>query len=396
MSSIVIAGDTSGSVTLQAPAVAGSTTITLPATSGTLLQSGTTVTEAQGGIGTTVGYNGFKNRIINGDMRIDQRNAGASVTGIVGSVYPVDRWPVYSTIAGKLTTQQSTTAPANFINSVVVTSTAATTFAATDEYEIWQKIEGLNVADFGWGTTNAKPFTLSFWVRSSLTGTFGGTATNGSYNRSYVFSYTINTANTWEQKTITISGDTTGTWLTNNGNGLYLAFDLGSGTSYRTTAGAWNSGYYTAPTGAVSVLGTNGATFYITGVQLEKGSTATSFDVRPYATELTLCQRYYWSKALETNYSSIASGAMITTSIARMNVAYPTKMRTSPTITTSNIGNSIISTGLDLNPSGTFTAYANTTSAMMDIDTPATGTVGRGAVWIFGATATTLAASAEL
>jgi len=333
MSSIVIAGDTSGSVTLQAPAVSGTTTITLPATSGTLLQSGTTVTEAQGGTGTTTGYYGFKNRIINGDMRIDQRNAGASVTGIIGSVFPIDRWPVYSTIAGRLTAQQSTVAPPNFINSLLVTSTAATTFAATDEYEIWQKIEGFNVADFGWGTANAKSFTLSFWVRSSLTGTFGGVVTNGSYNRSYVFSYTISTANTWEQKSITIAGDTTGTWITNNGNGLYLSIDLGSGASYKTTAGVWNSGYYTSPTGSINLLATNGATLYITGVQLEKGSTATSFDVRPYATEFALCQRYFQTLVVSTGTGAYISGFVADSASTGFGVAFlPVPMRTAPAL----------------------------------------------------------------
>ena len=255
---------------------------------------------------------GFKNRLINGGMAIDQRNAGASVTGIYGSVYPVDRWPVYGSVANKLTAQRSSTAPTGFSNSVLITSSAATSFGSTDEYSIWQKIEGFNVADFGWGTASAATVTLSFWVRSSLTGTFGGGATNGAYNRSYVFSYTISAANTWEYKTVTIPGDTTGTWITNNGNGLYLAFDLGSGTSLRAAPGSWGAGYYIAPTGATSVLATNAATFYITGVQLEKGSTATSFDYRPYGTELALCQRYY-----ETSY---AAGTKVGTAAANNNV----------------------------------------------------------------------------
>jgi hypothetical protein len=183
-----------------------------------------------------------------------------------------------------------------------------------------------------WGTANAQTVTLSFWVRSSLTGTFGGVVTNGSYNRSYPFSYTITTANTWEYETITITGDTTGTWLTNNGNGLYLSFDLGSGTSYRTTAGSWVSSYYTAPTGATSVLATNGATFYITGIQLEKGTTSTPFDFRSHGTELALCQRYYVRvKPDGAGNPFQGAGVSYTTSNARITIPYPVQMRAVPT-----------------------------------------------------------------
>jgi hypothetical protein len=387
----------SGAVTLSGGTANGVTYLN----GSKVLTSGSALTFDGTNLATTNNVNvpntfGFKNRIINGDMRIDQRNAGASV--VVGSgVFPIDRWFAVEDTDGALTAEQVEDVPAGFVNSTKITTTTAdTNLTTTQTAQFMQNIEGFNVSDLGFGSASAQTVTLSFWVKSSLTGTMGGSVRNDSANRSYPFSYTISVANTWEQKSITIAGDTTGTWLTDNSIGIRLVFSLGCGPSRLGTAGAWNANNNTGPTGEVSVIGTLNATWYITGVQLEKGSTATSFDVRPYATEFNLCQRYYWSKALETSYSSIASGAMITTSIARMNVVYPTKMRTSPTITTSNIGNSIIATGLDINPSGTFTAYANTTSVMMDIDTPATGTVGRGAVWIFGATATTLAASAEL
>ena len=175
----------------------------------------------------------------------------------------------------------------------------------------------VNVADLNWGTANAKTITISFWVRSSLTGTFGGSVFNSAANRSYPFSYTITTANTWEYETITIAGDTTGTWVgATNGTGLDLNFGLGVGSTFSSTAGAWAAGGYYAPTGATSVVGTNGATFYITGVQLEVGSTATSFDYRPYGTELQLCQRYYETSfdigtapanAVNDNFKGIAS-----------------------------------------------------------------------------------------
>lgn len=248
--------------------------------------------EASGGTGTTTGYYGFKNRIINGAMVIDQRNAGASITP-TNSQYSLDRWQGLLAQASKYTLQQSTTAPTGFINSLVATSSSAYTVVAGDYFDITQYIEGLNMADFAWGTASAATITISFWVRSSLTGTFGGSVQNNGQTRSYPFSYTISTANTFEQKTITIAGDTSGTWLTTNGRGIQFNFSLGTGSTYSGTAGTWATANYLGTTGAVSVVGTNAATFYITGVQLEKGSTATSFDYRPYGTELMLCQRYY-------------------------------------------------------------------------------------------------------
>ena len=296
MSSVVINGDTSGSVTLSAPATAGTVTVTLPSASGTMavLPASTSVlAESSGGTGTTTGYYGFKNRIINGAMVIDQRNAGASVTG---NGYPVDRWQVPVSQSAKLTAQQnagSVTPPVGFTNYAGVTSSSAYSVISSDYFLLGQRIEGFNWADLGWGSANAKTVTLSFWVYSSLTGTFGGSLQNSAQTRTYPYSYTISSANTWEYKTITIAGDTTGTWLTTNGVGVTLWFSLGVGSASLGTAGAWAASSALAPSGSVSVVGTNGATFYITGVQLEKGSTATSFDYRPYGTELALCQRYY-------------------------------------------------------------------------------------------------------
>ena len=237
-----------------------------------------------------------RNRIINGDMRIDQRNAGASVTATTSNLYTVDRWRAYASQSSKYTVQQnagSVTPPVGFTNYLGVTSSSAYTVGAGEFFLINQNIEGFNVADLGWGTANAKTVTLSFWVRSSLTGTFGGAFNNDASNRSYPFTYTISSANTWEQKTVTITGDTSGTWLTTNGIGVQLQFGLGVGSTYSGTAGAWAGSAYYSATGATSVVGTNGATFYITGVQLEVGSTATPFERRLYGQELALCQRYY-------------------------------------------------------------------------------------------------------
>jgi hypothetical protein len=240
---------------------------------------------------------GFKNRIINGAMVIDQRNAGASVTPTSSGQFTIDRWQAGLSVSSKFSVQQSSTAPSGFVKSILVTSLSAYTVGATESFAILQPIEGLNMTDVGFGAAGASTLTLSFWVRSSLTGTFGGVLTNYANDRSYPFSYTISSANTFEQKTITITGDTTGTWNTTNTGWGQVWFGLGVGSSKSTTAGSWVAGGYYSVTGATSVVGTNGATFYITGVQLEKGSTATSFDYRPYGTELQLCQRYYESTA---------------------------------------------------------------------------------------------------
>jgi hypothetical protein len=301
---------------------------------------------------------GFKNRIINGAMVFDQRNAGASVTLTSGRPYIVDRFWGLEDSSGTMTAQQSSVVPAGFSNSLLFTTTASATVSATQGVFAGQSIEGFNVADLGWGSANAAAVTLSFWVRSSLTGTFGGALTNSAETRSYPFSYTISAANTWEQKTITVAGDTSGTWLTTNGVGIKVIWGLGVGSTYSGTAGAWaGSGYYSA-TGATSVIATNGATFYITGVQLEKGSTATSFDYRPYGTELALCQRYYWKGLiLGLNAANSQMGRN------------PMVMRSSPSMVVVSIssGTGAAYTSLD---SGTFyQSLANSAIATVTIET---------------------------
>jgi len=257
------------------------------------------ILDATGGATTTI--NGFtptvsnmagRNRIINGDMRIDQRNAGAAVTAN-NAVFGVDRFKFQDSQDTKGTLQQSSVAPVGFVNSLLFTSTSAYAIITTDFFVHTQSIEGLNISDFAWGTANAVPVTVSFWVRSSLTGMFGGAIQNSAQNYNYPFAYTISSANTWEQKTIIIAGPTSGTWLTTNGRGLNLLFGLGVGATFLETSGAWTTSNVFSVTGATSVVGTNGATFYITGVQLEEGSVATPFEHRQYGQELALCQRYY-------------------------------------------------------------------------------------------------------
>ena len=276
----------------------------------------------------------FKNRLINSDMRIDQRNAGASVTPAVAQ-YTLDRWLATLTAASKFSVQQNAgavTPPDGFTNYLGITSTSAYSVGASDAFSIQQRIEGFNTADLAFGTSNAKSLTLSFWVRSSLTGTFGGQIF-GSPTRSYPFSYSIPVANTWTYITIAIAGDTTvNTYNTTNGFSLIVVFGLGAGSSASGgTVNTWQNGNFTQPSSTVSVVGTNGATFYITGVQLEKGSTATSFDYRPYGTELQLCQRYFALAPIVG--ACIANG----TTAVDFPVYYPVQMRADATVSARSV-----------------------------------------------------------
>ena len=277
----------------------------------------------------------FRSRIINGGMVIDQRNAGASVTQTTANTFTVDRWFGYGDVTSKFTMQQNAgavTPPAGFTNYLGVTSLSAYTIVSgTEQYVILQNIEGFNIADLGWGTANAKTVTLSFWTRSSLTGTFGGALRNSNNSRSYPFSYTINSANTWEQKSITIAGDTTGTWLTDNGRGIRLNFSLGAGATLSGTAGVWASTSYVTATGATSIVGTNGATFYITGVQLEVGSQATGFEYRQYQQELALCQRYYYKTKPGIIVGTFGSAYTTATTSMQVIIQFPVTLRTIPT-----------------------------------------------------------------
>jgi len=383
--SVVLLGSTSGSVTLQEPAIAGSTVIDLPATSGTMavLPTATSVLpEASGGTGTTTGYYGFKNRLINGSMVIDQRNAGASVTPSTASTayVTVDRWKPFVSQGSKLSLQQNAgavTPPAGFGFYLGVTSLSAYSITSTDYFALNYRIEGFNTADLNWGTANAQTVTLSFWIRSSLTGTFGGSILNSAENYSYPFTYTISAANTWEQKTITIAGPTAGTWIgATNGIGLQVFFGMGVGSTYSGTAGAWaSSGFIVSATGATSVVGTNGATFYITGVQLEKGSTATSFDYRPYGTELALCQRYYQNYGKNANAE--INGACNSTIRIRGAFTLPVVMRASGTLTTTGtpVAYSYFAANPTLSTVNTYSATATTLAVDYNVSS---GTVTAG------------------
>ena len=322
----------------------------------------------------------FRNRIINGDMRIDQRNAGAAVTPGSGISYTLDRWAFQSSLASKFTIQQnagSVTPPAGFNNYLGATVASAATLAVGDYCFLWQALEGFNCVDLAWGTSSAKAITLSFWVYSSLTGTFGGSVQNYASTRSFPFSYTVGQANTWTQITITIPGDTGSDWLSvnkTNGGAIAVNFGLGLGSNYSGTAGAWVTSNKISVTGAVNVISNSGATFYITGVQLEKGTVATPFEFRPYGAELALCLRYYYKIVQGPGNTYIGSACTATANTAIGWVPFPVQMRTSPTALendgvatdydTVNNNNVVISTSVPIltqgNTTGTAIIYTST------------------------------------
>ena len=309
---VIITPDTSGEIELQANGVT---------------KAKVTANGLQDANGNSLRGGSYRNLIINGNMRIDQRNAGASVTptDIGGTTYHVDRFLTRQTQASKFSIQQnagSVTPPVGFTNYLGVTSLSSYSSLSSDLFSIQHRVEGNNIAHLAWGTVNAKTITISFWVRSSLTGTFGGSIQNGSQNRSYPFSYTISSTNTWEKKTITIDGDITGTWVTTNAVAIIVHFNLGTGTNRTGTAGTWAGGNFWNATGATSVVGTSGATFYITGVQLEVGEGASDFEHLPYDVQLQRCQRYF-----NLQFTYVLGGGVYT------QYSYPSKMRTAPTIT---------------------------------------------------------------
>jgi len=343
---------------------------------------------------------GFKNRIINGAMVISQAAAGASITLSTTTQFPVDRLNCFEDTDGTITAQQSSVAPAGFTKSTLFTVTVAdASLGAAQRSMAQQRIEGYNVADFGWGAAGAATVTLSFWVRSSLTGSFGAAICNGDYNRSYPFTYTINAANTWEQKTVTITGDTSGTWLTTNGIGLSVLFNLGSGSNFQGTANAWQAGEYYFPSGTTQFVSNAAATFYITGVQLEKGSTATSFDYRPYGTELALCQRYFfkWENTTGSAVYAIVLQAFSSSAAFGKLIDFPVSMRSSPTITTSGSFYPHNSTGTSSIPFSSLASFnATPTSLGTGGWTGSAGLTAGNATGVGAANNSSLSMSAEL
>jgi hypothetical protein len=340
--------------------------------------------------GTAIGTSnslGIRNRIINGAMTINQYNSNNSTTLSTG-VYFIDRFYTNINPGSGHTGQQVTTVPnGNYINSLKLTVGTGAAATTNQQARLCQSIEGYNIADLGWGTSSALSVTLSFWVQSSITGLYSIGIANDSNTLAYVATYNINAANTWQYVTITVPGPTSGTWVTNNGRGLKIAWNLGGGPAYQATPGVWTSGstdYYTTSS-TVSWISTSGATFYITGVQLEKSSVATPFEFRHYGTELSLCQRYCYVQGYANGdgaYASIATGYNSSTTSANLLYILPQDMRIIPSLTWSGNYYDLVGSGsgnaLSVNPprsshrqlmlSATYTSGSGTTGATCFID----------------------------
>jgi hypothetical protein len=238
---------------------------------------------------------GRRNLIINGAMQVDQRNGGSSVSA-PHNTYTLDRLNTYQSGGGAYSVQQQTSVtPAGFgFAAKINVDTIDSSIAAGDYYMLTYNFEGHDTAQLEFGTSSAKTVTLSFYVRSSLTGTFSGAINNNASNRVYTFEYTIDSANTWERKTITVAGDQSGTWPgAVNTKSIKIRWALAMGSTYTNTAGSWAAGDYYGTSNQVNLMATLNNTFYITGVQFEVGSQATPFEHRSYGEELALCQRYY-------------------------------------------------------------------------------------------------------
>lgn len=310
-------------------------------------------------------YAGTKNLIINGDMRIDQRNAGSAVTS-ASNVYLTDRWQLQ--ISGTTNTpsfQQVTDAPTGFQYSLKATSNGSETISVTDAVTPRQRIEGYNSAQLLYGTANAKTITVSFWVKSSLTGTWNVAINNSAFNRSYVTEYTISSANTWEYKTVTILGDTSGTWNTDNTTGIVVMFPVDAGTNLNGTANTWLSGNYRTTSGSNRLLQTSGATWQITGVQLEVGDTATDFENLQYGQQLALCQRYYQQVSSELSATAGLGCAYYESATSSvLDLRLTTQMRTSPTGTISSASDFIVNTPALAGVPSSISFYAPTLSSV--------------------------------
>jgi hypothetical protein len=306
---------------------------------------------------------GFRNRLINGDMRINQRGNTSYTVASGSNLYTLDRWEAVDAHANAAYTVGASSdfpAGSGFSNSAIVTITTSGTTGAGDVAIFRQTIEASNVEDLEFGTSTAKTVSLSFWVKGSVTGTYAVAVSNSANNRHYIRHYTISSANTWEYKTVTIPGDTTGTWLRGTSAGLRLKFTLAAGTTYQGTVNTWNAADVIGTSSSVNLTSTNGATWQVTGVQLEVGSVATPFERRPTGLELALCQRYFTAFVADggiDNYAPLAIGRWYEGTSAQFFFTMPTQMRYPPTLdatSTTAVGTFAVNTG------GTFSAVVIT------------------------------------
>lgn len=377
-----------GSVSIDVPSTGSTFTLTAPANNATIfttdggaITGNVAFTSNNVSIGgQTIAPNlGMKNRIINGDMRIDQRNSGASANNQAATVFSVDRWQTFGSVTTKFSFQQnagSVTPPPGFTNYLGVTSLTSYSVTSTDYNYVAQSVEGYSVADLDLGKSTCKSMTLSFWVRSSLTGTFGGSFYQ-SGSRNFPFSYVINSANTWEYKTITVPPDTSGTsYATTTSNAFYLMFGLGTGATYSSgAAGSWSNSNNIQASGTVSLVGTQGATWYITGVQLEAGSVATPFERRLYGQELALCQRYCHVLGVGSTTETIATASSYTSGSNYFSYRLPVSMRAAPTIVGTNSASGTLA-GAAGTPSWTtltYGSYANPNTVEFYVNGSTTG-----------------------
>ena len=271
---------------------------------------------------------GRKNLIINGDIQVSQRY-GQTATTTGSGTYVIDRFRHENGNAGSTTCQRVVDAPPGFYTSMKITVTGTDTSIAANDYSyVRHIIEGANINHLNWGSSNAKTVTLSFWVKSSIIGPHAGAFWNANFDRSFPFDYIINSANSWEHKSITVPGCPDGTWETGFGRGINVAWTQLSGSTYTGTPNQWNSAGDIASENLVNLLATSGATWYITGIQLEIGSNATEFENRPYAEEFRLCQRYFYKKVEPVWGYNIGTN----NNYYRAPIDFPVIMRTTPTM----------------------------------------------------------------
>jgi hypothetical protein len=283
-----------------------------------------------------------RNLITNGAMNVAQRGASVTIAN-TGAFSSPDHFRIQHNANTTSTVEQVSDVPAssNFKYSLKFTNGAGETRDGGDYARLYTRLEGYDTDHLKLGTSAAKGFTLQFWVKSSLTGTFGvGFAghDNGS-NGVYTASYTISAANTWEYKTITVPAATitAGIWTHTNGTAMSIHWDLGEGPTRSTSVG-WNAGGNGGQMGltnGVKLVETTGATLNLTGVKLEEGAIATEFDHRSYAEELALCQRYYHRSPTGVSYSYLGSGSAISSNSANVIYTLPVEMRSAPTFSAS-------------------------------------------------------------